>query len=206
LWGGPSWKRIIRFVHPDVKLIDFSPNERFLVTWSCQPITLEQNRGLCTPFGPEDEGNQIIIWDVLTGNLLRSFPSLISSVDGASNKITWPIFKWSPSDQYFARVTLGQQISVYETPSMGLVGKKSYKIKDVVDFEWAPAPASDKEKEQQNSVDKKNKEELLSYWTHEIGNQPARVTLLSIPSKEIVRTRNLINVKDVSSLYKIKIV
>jgi translation initiation factor 3 subunit B len=34
LWGGDSWKKIIRFEHPNVKLIDFSPNENYLVTWS----------------------------------------------------------------------------------------------------------------------------------------------------------------------------
>ncbi|CAG8810999.1 4493_t:CDS:2, partial [Racocetra fulgida] len=104
---------------------------------------------------------------------------------------------WSPSDKYFARVTQGQQgqqgqqiLSVYETPSMGLVGNKSIKIEGLVDFEWAPA--SDKEKEKdKHSGDKKQREELLSYWTPEIGNQPARVTLLNIPSKEISTFSNL---------------
>ncbi|CAG8453165.1 798_t:CDS:2 [Diversispora eburnea] len=188
LWGGPSWNKIIRFVHPGVKLIDFSPNEKYLVTWSNEPITLGPNGGAGTPFGPDDEGNQIIIWDVHAGALLRSFPTS-TNADGAPNKITWPMFKWSPSDKYFARITPGQQISVYETPGMGLVGKKSIKIEGVKDFEWAPI--SDKQNQ-----DKKQKEELLSYWTPEIGNQPARVTLLNIPSKEIVRTRNLVNVSD----------
>lgn len=112
------------------------------------------------------------------------------------------MFKWSPSDKYFARVTPGQQISVYETPSMILVDKKSIKIEGVEDFEWAPAF----EKEKHNSGDKKNKEKLLSYWTPEIDNQPARVTLLNIPSKEIIRTRNLVNVKDVSFFKLIKII
>ncbi|RIB07830.1 eukaryotic translation initiation factor eIF2A-domain-containing protein [Gigaspora rosea] len=202
LWGGPSWNKIIRFVHSGVKLIDFSPNEKYLVTWSNEPITLGPNGGAGTPFGPEDEGRQIIIWDVHGGNLLRSFPSSTLSSDGTPNKITWPMFKWSSSDKYFARVTQGQQgqqgqqvLSVYETPSMGLVGNKSIKIEGLVDFEWAPA--SDKEKEKdKHSGEKKQREELLSYWTPEIGNQPARVTLLNIPSKEIVRTRNLVNVTD----------
>ncbi|CAG8781349.1 32598_t:CDS:2, partial [Racocetra persica] len=191
LWGGPSWNKIIRFVHSGVKLIDFSPNEKYLVTWSNEPITLGPNGGAGTPFGTDDEGRQIIIWDVHGGNLLRSFLSSTLSPDGTPNKITWPMFKWSSSDKYFARVTQGQQgqqgqqiLSVYETPSMGLVGNKSIKIEGLVDFEWAPA--SDKEKERdKHSGDKKQREELLSYWTPEIGNQPARVTLLNIPSKEI---------------------
>ncbi|CAG8445506.1 7837_t:CDS:2 [Ambispora leptoticha] len=191
LWGGASWNKIIRFVHPGVKLIDFSPNERYLVTWSNEPITLNQNGGTGSPFGPEDEGNQTIIWDVHSGTLLRSFPSP-TSPDGVPNKITWPMFKWSPTDKYFARVSPGQQISVYETPGMGLVGKKSIKIEGVVDFEWAPA--SDKDRDKQN--DKKVREDLMSFWTPEIGNQPARVTLMQIPSKEILRTKNLFSVSD----------
>lgn len=34
LWGGEGWERIVRFVHAGVKLIDFSPQENYLVTWS----------------------------------------------------------------------------------------------------------------------------------------------------------------------------
>jgi translation initiation factor 3 subunit B len=38
LWGGPSWEKIMRFIHPNVNLVDFSPNEKFLVTWSHEPF------------------------------------------------------------------------------------------------------------------------------------------------------------------------
>src|SRR5690554_583185 len=119
LWGGESWKKIIRFVHPGVKLIDYSPNERFLVTWSNEPIVVpEENYD--GPFGPEDEGNQIVIWDVKSGALLRSFPSLAPQAPSGRSTVSWPVFKWAPSERYFARVTPGSQISVYEAPSMGL--------------------------------------------------------------------------------------
>ncbi|KAG9292843.1 hypothetical protein G9A89_016205 [Geosiphon pyriformis] len=191
LWGGSSWNKIIRFVHPGVKLIDFSPDERYLVTWSNEPITFGPNIGPGMPFGTEDEGNQTIIWDVHSGTLLRSFPSS-TTPDGAPNKITWPMFKWSSSDKYFARLSPKQLISVYETPEMGLLGKKSIKIDEVEDFEWAPSSEKDLDK----NGDKKVREDLISFWTPEIGNQPARVTLMQIPSKEIVRTKNLFNVSD----------
>ena len=74
---------------------------------------------------------------------------------------------------------------------MGLVGKKSVKIDGVADFEWSPALP--------NSGDDKifQKEEVMSYWTPEVGNQPARVTIMGVPSKEIIRTKNLFNVTDV---------
>lgn len=38
LWGGPSWNKIVRFPHPNVKLIDFSPNEKYITTWSHEPF------------------------------------------------------------------------------------------------------------------------------------------------------------------------
>ena len=38
LWGGDSWNKIVRFVHQDVRYIDFSPNENYMVTWSNEPF------------------------------------------------------------------------------------------------------------------------------------------------------------------------
>ncbi|CAO3648577.1 unnamed protein product [Cunninghamella blakesleeana] len=194
LWGGPSWNKIVRFVHPGVKLIDFSPNERYLVTWSNEPIQLSKiPEGSPNPFSEYDEGNQVIVWDVMTGALLRSFPSNAnadnnnnnntSSVANANKTVHWPMFKWSANEKYFARVIAGQQLSIYEAPSMGLVDKKSIKIPGIVDFEWSP-PMKDR------------KDDVLAYWTPEVGNQPARVTLMNVPSKEITRTKNLFNVHD----------
>ncbi|KAG5520058.1 hypothetical protein PMAC_001134 [Pneumocystis sp. 'macacae'] len=189
LWGGESWGKIARFPHPSVKLIDFSPCEKYLVTWSNDPIPSypEGHPGKLT-FESEDEGKCIIIWDIKTGALLKSFSTTISSMDTDEHprKITWPIYKWSSDDRYFAKVTPRQQISIYETPNMTLIGKKSIKIEGVVDFEWSPSKADDKE----------DQEHLLCYWTPEINNQPARTGLLSIPSKKTIRTKNLFNVSD----------
>jgi translation initiation factor 3 subunit B len=186
LWGGPSWSKIVRFVHPGVKLIDFSPNERYLVTWSNEPISLDRLPPTGHPFTEVDEGNQVIVWDVKTGMLLRSF-SLPQTAE-EQKTVRWPMFKWSASEKYFARAIPGQQLSVYEAPSMGLVGKKSIKTPGIVDFEWSPARPDDPFVSQ--------KEETLAYWTPEIGNQPARVTLMTIPSKEVIATKNLFNVSE----------
>ncbi len=53
----------------------------------------------------------------------------------------------------------------------------------MVDLEWSP------------------NDHILSYWTPEEGNSPARVTLMSVPSREIIRTKNLFGVLDVSLLF-----
>ncbi|KAI9611025.1 hypothetical protein H4Q26_008872 [Puccinia striiformis f. sp. tritici PST-130] len=55
------------------------------------------------------------------------------------------MFKWSGDDHYLARVTPGQAISVYETPGMGLLDKKSIKIEGVVDFEWCPLSENERD-------------------------------------------------------------
>lgn len=207
LWGGPSWDPQQRFAHPLVKLIDFSPCEQYLVTWSHDPITVLPNLPQGPEFfSPEDEGNNIAVWDIKSGHLLRTFPTSLSEGEDPSTKkqMQWPALKWSPDDKFVARVTPGQQISVYELPTMGLHDKKSVKIEGVVDFEWCPHSDKDRDDAEKaaksGKVPKKAKENMLVYWTPEVANQPARVTLLEFPSRKILRQKNLFNVTEVRAL------
>ncbi|KAL4245822.1 translation initiation factor 3 subunit B [Abortiporus biennis] len=202
LWGGPSWAAQQRFAHPLVRLIDFSPNENYLVTWSHDPIVVPEGAQQGPQyFSPEDEGNNIAVWDIKTGNLLRTFPSSYpeGGEEGAKKQMQWPALKWSADDKFVARVTPGQQISVYELPSMGLYDKKSIKIEGVVDLEWCPLGDKDKEDEAKFASGKSNKkprENMLAYWTPEVANQPARVTVINFPSRQILRQKNLFNVTE----------
>ena len=143
----------------------------------------------------EDDGKNYVVWDIATGKRLRSFQNHEvpgAGVDEQGNPIKkrfpWPAFKWSSDDKYVARMLDGQSISIYELPKMTLLDNTTIKIEGVKDFEWAPALP------QRESV--KTYEQLFCYWTPEIGSNPAKVGLMSVPSKEIVRTRNLFNVSD----------
>lgn len=190
LWGGPNWTRITRFYHPFVNMMEFSPNENYVVTWSNRPITVQEGNPI---LGPEEEGKQFLVWNVKTGALLRSFANVESpeekTEDGpVKRKVSWPVFKWSADEKYVARLRPGVAIEIYELPGMGLLGKKSVKIDGVVNFEWCPATPK--------LAGRKDQEQLLCYWTPEMENQTARVGLMTIPSKEIIRTRNLFNVSD----------
>ncbi|KAI0686490.1 translation initiation factor eIF-3b [Cytidiella melzeri] len=199
LWGGPSWEAQQRFAHPFVKLIDFSPCENYLVTWSHDPIVVPEGAQQGPQFfSPEDEGNNIAVWNIKTGNLLRTFPSSPpGSEDGAKKQMQWPTLKWSSDDQFVGRVTPDLQISVYELPSMRLHDKKSIKIEGVVDFEWCPQGDKDRdEAEKAEQAGKKPKENLLAYWTPEVMNQPARVTVINFPSRAILRQKNLFSVTE----------
>jgi len=203
LWGGPSFQLLGRFAHPGVKRIDFSPDERYLVTF--ERIIIPENAPQGPQFlGPENEGDYIAIWDIKTGLLMRTF-SRVLSVDedeNLSKQVVWPAMKWSLDGKYVARVTPAQQISVYSLPDFGLVDKKSIKIDGVVDFEWCPIGDKDRDEDTKDAKadkPKKTRESILAYWTPEIGNQPARVTLMSFPSRVTLRSKNLFNVSDVSS-------
>jgi translation initiation factor 3 subunit B len=192
LWGGKSWTRQKRFAHTGVNLVDFSPNESYVVTWSHRSITVEEGHPVLSI---DDDGKNYIVWDVATGKPLRSFVTLdipSNQVDEQGQpikrKIQWPAFKWSADEKYVARMTHGQSISVYELPSMKLLDKQSIKIEGVQDFEWSPATP--------RREGFKGYEQLFCYWTPELGSNPAKVGLMTIPAKEIVRTRNLFNVSD----------
>ncbi|XP_008544236.1 eukaryotic translation initiation factor 3 subunit B [Microplitis demolitor] len=156
LWGGSKFKQIARFSQFGVECIDFSPRERYLVTFTPR-----------MDGGPDQK--RLVIWDILTGNEKRSF-----FPDGLS---VWPIFRWSHDDKYLA--CMGEDIlSVYETPSFGLLDKKSIKTVGIRDFSWSPT------------------DNVLAYWVPEDKDVPARVTLLEIPSRNEIRNKNLFNVAD----------
>ncbi|EGF78107.1 hypothetical protein BATDEDRAFT_17457 [Batrachochytrium dendrobatidis JAM81] len=177
LWGGPSWNKLCRFEHPNVKMLEFSPNEKYVVTWSHEPFKT-----------PENAFQHFIVWDVSTGRQLRTFgnegtginPNEPRSGPATTIKIDWPVFKWSFDSSYIARMTTGPQggISVYELPEMGLLDKKSIKVENIQSFDWSPSS------------------NRLGFWTPESGNIPARVTVIEMPSRKITRTKNLFGVID----------
>jgi translation initiation factor 3 subunit B len=92
---------------------------------------------------------------------LRSFATEASpasdqqrTAGNATLKIDWPIFKWSHDDKYLARLGNGA-ISVYETPSMGLLNKQSIKVDQVQGFAWSP------------------KDPILAFWTPDLWEYPS---------------------------------
>ncbi|XP_008551694.1 eukaryotic translation initiation factor 3 subunit B [Microplitis demolitor] len=156
LWGGPKFEQQARFGQSGVECIDYSPCERYLVTYTPR-----------MDGGPDQK--RLVIWDILTGHEKRSF-----FPDGSS---VWPIFRWSHDDKYLA--CMGEDIlSVYETPSFGLLDKKSIRTPGIRDFSWSPT------------------DNVLAYWVPEDKDVPARVTLLEIPSRNEIRNKNLFNVAD----------
>ncbi|KAL3537155.1 hypothetical protein ACH5RR_000521 [Cinchona calisaya] len=165
----------MRYAHPQVKLIDFSAGERFLVTYSSHE-----------PSNPRDTHRVILnIFDIRTGKVKRDFKGSADEFaiggTGGVTGVSWPVFRWGggKDDKYFARI--GKNVvSVYKTETFTLIDKKSIKVESVMDFSWSPTDS------------------ILALFVPEIGggNQPARVSLVQIPSKEELRQKNLFSVSD----------
>ncbi|CAM9114276.1 unnamed protein product [Ectocarpus fasciculatus] len=156
LWGGERFEKQGRFPHKDVKVVEFSPCETYVMTCNF-----------------EQGDKAIIVWEVLTGQMLRAFPmATTAAADGAAS-----LFRWSADGKYLARK--GKDlISIYELPSMRLLDKKSLKAEGVSDFEWSP------------------KDNVLAYWAPEQANAPARVSVVEIPSRKELRQKNLVMVSE----------
>lgn len=175
IWGGAtSFERLMRYPHQQVKLIDFSPGETYLVTYSSHE-----------PSNPRDSHRVALnIFDVRSGKVRRDFKGSADEFlvgTGGVAGVSWPVFRWGggKEDKYFARIGRNV-ISVYETDTFSLVDKKSIKVDNVLDFSWSPT------------------DPILALFVPELGggNQPARVSLVQIPSKVELRQKNLFSVSD----------
>lgn len=142
-----------------VRLIVFSPQENYLLT---------NNERV-------DDPAAVKIFHIPTGRLLRAFPLF---PDGVPRDEPPPPFLWSHDDKYIARTGDGF-ISIYETPDMGLLEKRSLTADGIKEFQWCPT---------------KN---VIAYWAPEKNNAPAHVDLIEIPSRKKLRQKNLFNVRDI---------
>jgi len=176
LWGGDGFQKLGRFAAPGVDFVVFSPQENFMMT---------NNNNRTDP-------HAIKIFSVQTGKCLRAFP--LYPKDFLNDDITKisaeelantppPPFQWSHDDKYLAR--MGKDlISVFETPSMKLLEKRSLATDGIHEFSFSP------------------KANIIAYWAPEHKNQPAHVDLIEIPSRKKLRQKNLFNVSKCSMVWQ----
>jgi translation initiation factor 3 subunit B len=120
LWSGSSYEKVARFVAADVKNIIFSPNENYILTNNMR----------------WDDEQAIKVYHIQSGKLLRAFPLYPDNIE-RSEDVPPPPFQWSHDDAYLAR--MGKDlISIYSTPSMRLLDKKSLLAEGIHEFQWSP--------------------------------------------------------------------
>lgn len=118
LWGGPEFSKINRFPAPGVEIVEFSPNEKFM---------------LAIKDDPRDPA-AIKAFDVESGKLLRTFPLRPEGID---KNDPVPIFSFSPDDAYLARMGNGL-ISIFDTKDMRLLDRRSLSTPGLKEFQWIP--------------------------------------------------------------------
>ena len=173
LWGGDKFEKLGRFPAKGVEIVLFSPQEKYLLTSNNNPRDPEAIR----------------VFSIETGQLLRAFPLYPSNyipADLAPNEasqIPPPPFQWSHNDKYLARI--GKDlITIYETPTMKLLDKRSLLADGIREFQFSP------------------KADVLAYWAPEKGNAPAHVDLIELPSRKKLRQKNLFNVSKCSMVWQ----
>jgi len=123
----------------------------------------------CNPNRAGIDDQALIIWCVRSGQKKRAFTC------ERSMNLSWPYFRWNPDDSFFARLAT-DSLLVYHTSTFSLLEKKSIKIQNISDFEWSPV------------------NDIVSYCVNEEKTVPARVVLMEMPSKNEIRSKNLVNV------------
>uniref|UniRef100_A0A915A0W3 Eukaryotic translation initiation factor 3 subunit B n=1 Tax=Parascaris univalens TaxID=6257 RepID=A0A915A0W3_PARUN len=168
LWAGRNFDRFVRFQHENVAMLDFSPLEKFVVTYA-----MPGNRW-------KEDTDSLRIFDVQTGEMRKGF-SLMQYQRDNNILPNWPYFQWSFDDRYAACPKPGNNgISIYESEHFTLLNKKHIVIDNIRTFQWSPTRS------------------LIAYYCEEkvANNAPAEFGLMEIPSKVKIRAQRIFSVSD----------
>ena len=188
-WGGPQFDRLRRFYHPIVRTSSVSPDEHYLVTFSPEPIELDDSVPE-SPFTKRNEGHHICVWEIDTGLLCASFPLT------KNPNLQWPFVKFSYNDKYCARF-VGDRLAVYDcTNKFSLLEAPALKVSGIRDFSFAPTGV---ELQPFNKNDEPSV--LLSYWTPETNNSACTASVVQVPRGRVLKTVNLVQVSNVTTYW-----
>ena len=220
LWGDAEFSKQGRFAHQNVKIVDFSPNENYMIT--------SNNR---------DDKRGVVVWDVRQKKEIRSFehamiPTTLHHASGGPQSISLDFDTskalgiLTPAAAERGGAPPGPTTEIPPPPQQQQ--QKPPTPKELARFSWshddqycARRGVSQQgqiiiqvyELPTMNLLGRKSlkadgvvdfqwcpggKRNLIAYWSPESeqGNTPARVTLVEIPSRTEVRQRNLVHVSD----------
>lgn len=169
LWGGHKFTKRARLMHDEVKAIDFSPNEEFVLTWNGKHAA-------------EKHKEAVKIWKICTGDCVAVFPTPSFAPRGGE----FPHFLWSPDGRYLARVGGKAETSIYIYDAYNNFevlkeDNKPYTFNfpdGMQGFDWSP------------------KQNILSVWIPERTDKPARLVLMAVPSRIELSGKNLFSCRD----------
>ena len=185
-WGGSDFARLRRFYHPKVRTSAVSPNEKYLVTFSVDPISVHGDVPE-SQFTVKNDGHNICIWEIATGLLCATFPFV------KTQYTHWPLIRWAYNDKYCARM-VGENLIVHDCENgFAPMLTKGLKVSGIRDFSFAPTGVKIQpfRNGDEPSV-------LLSYWTPETNNMSCKATVVEVPRGRVLKTVNLVQVSNVN--------
>ena len=219
LWGSANFEAQGRFAHEGVEVIDFSPCERYLITYRYSQAS------------NYDPAKAIIVWDVRSGAELRSFElknpldpqfQVQAVVYGDDVKRTPRTmrgrivsYKWN-ENKGFGEFTIQEGNITHENIP---ADNKVVAIQEPNRLKWSPDGkyvarlGCDKiivyEMPSMQILEKKSlaakdvlefvwspRSNIISYWSPAIGNHPALINIVSIPERTDICSRKLFDVLD----------
>ncbi|KAL4443207.1 hypothetical protein ABPG74_002274 [Tetrahymena malaccensis] len=120
LYGGKDLNKLSFFPHPEVKKIEFSPCENYILSYNGTIID-----------APNEDN--FIVWQINEVKQLRVFK--------AKQQDIWSTFKWSYDGKYIGKID-DHKVSVYELPEMKMLedsskNPTSINIRNVQKFFWS---------------------------------------------------------------------
>uniref|UniRef100_A0A0M3INE3 EIF2A domain-containing protein n=1 Tax=Ascaris lumbricoides TaxID=6252 RepID=A0A0M3INE3_ASCLU len=160
LWAGRNFDRFARFQHENVAMLDFSPLEKFVVTYA-----MPDNRW-------KEDTDSLRIFDVQTGEMRKGF-SLMQYQRDNNMLPHWPYFQWSFDDRYAACPKPGNNgISIYESEHFTLLNKKHIVIDNIRTFQWSPTRS------------------LIAYYCEEKVGKDSCTAIFSVSDAEMFWNKN----------------
>jgi translation initiation factor 3 subunit B len=160
LWAGHTFEKKIRFAHQDVKHLEFSPNEEFMLTWNGAE--------------PGSDPSAVRIFNVLNG--YQPMKQCFTPSFSPHKDKSFPHFLWSKDAKYFAECN-DSTIMVRDTKTFDLITdeegrKRTLKYDNLDTFQWSP------------------KDNIIALWTLEKADNPARLVIVEIPSRAVLRAHS----------------
>eukprot|EP00484_Ammonia_sp_Unknown_P020234 CAMPEP_0197037490 /NCGR_PEP_ID=MMETSP1384-20130603/14690_1 /TAXON_ID=29189 /ORGANISM="Ammonia sp." /LENGTH=770 /DNA_ID=CAMNT_0042467801 /DNA_START=80 /DNA_END=2392 /DNA_ORIENTATION=- len=194
LWAGPQWMNFHKLEHHKVDKISFSPKETFLITCNEQPYT---------PQNGQKQPPSVRIWDVLTGDLLITAPA---KTIGPAIKLKlpgwWPVFKWSYDEQYMAKINSSKGMSA-KPKDLDKINLFHVREKTEEEIKQSEESGGDSSRFQIAKLQGKlavdslfnlefsPTDNVLAYTTFAQNDDQAKVSLISVPSKNTLRVQTL---------------
>lgn len=168
-----EWLEHNKFPHLGVDFFCWSPNEKYIVTHDSEQDSPDAD--LPHPYTCQ-------IWDAETGEKMRPIPAGFC----AQAQLEWPYIKYSHDDQFFAILGCGKwqskkrnenkklsrrdadKITLYNAKNCKRLDGRSYHCENVKDFKFSPGLA------------------LLAYATSGNENRPTNISIIKLPSKDLL--------------------